>query len=48
MANYGTNGFYAIQIDNYQTMNSDQALARIHAEAQKWSERAKNKDKIPQ
>jgi hypothetical protein len=46
MANYGTNDFYDIQIDNYQTMNSDQAIARIHAEAQKWSIGAKNKDKI--
>ncbi|HSY75077.1 MAG TPA: hypothetical protein VK810_06385 [Dongiaceae bacterium] len=46
MANYGTNGFYDIQIDNYQTMNSDQAIARIHAEAQKWAVGAKNKDKV--
>ena len=48
MANYGTNSFYDIQIDNYQKMNSDQALERIHAEAQKWSVGAKNKNRIPQ
>ncbi len=46
--NYGTYGFFGIQIDNYQKMNSHEAIARIHAEALKWSVGAKNKDKIPQ
>lgn len=44
IAEYGTNGFYYVQADVFKKTDRSEAIQRTHAEVQRWSEGATNKD----